>query len=413
MKNYTVIIIGGGPSGISCSHHLKKHNIDHLILEKKDMLQTWKNERWDSFYLVTPNWMTNLPGVEGQIPYNNEFMSKDQIYEVLKAYLENIGPEYLDHVDVMAVKKVKAHYEVNTSKGDFTCEHVIVAAGLFNNPFTPDISKKLPKDIHQMHSINYHSPKDLIEGNTLVVGSGRSGVQIALEIRQLHSSEVYLSVGSLTPLPTIYRNINGVYWLNRLSGYHKGKAFLPYKFEDLQNDNIINKINQTLLNCQREGVQIVGRFTDVNEGKFIFADSLKNSLLTARQKLYEVEAKIDALIHDYNLVVDKAQVEFDFEEIDPHEHDPILSISIEDANIKNIIWCTGYRPDYAYLSLDILDDKGYPVFDEMGKTAENVYFCGMGLSVDKKEASSFGVGLYAVNESAERVVEQLILNLKK
>lgn len=413
MKKYTVIIIGGGPSGLSCSDHLKKHHIDHLILEKKEMLQTWKNERWDSFFLVTPNWMTNLPPVEDLIPYDNAFMSKDEIYNVLKSYLETISPHYLEQVEIETVHKKNAHYEVRTNQGNFECEHLIVASGLFNRPFIPKLGHEIPRSIRQIHSIDYHSPKDLAEGNTIVVGSGRSGVQIALEIRQMHSSEVYLSVGSITPLPTIYRNVNGVYWLNRLSGFHKGKPILPYNLEDLNNDNIVNKINQTLLNCQDEGVQILGRFTDVKADQLIFADSLKHSLLEANRKLIDVETKIDKLITSEALEVSDTHLAFNFEEIDPHEQSPILELSIEASNIKNIVWCTGYRPDYQYLKLDIFDDKGVPILDEFGGTSEHVYFCGMGLSTNKDEASSFGVGLYAAYESAERVVDQLIKNLKK
>ena len=219
MKRHRVIVIGGGPSGITCGYYLSKRGIDYIILEKHEMLHTWKNERWDSFYLVTPNWMTYLPGFENEIPYNNEYMSKAEILNILERYLDYVAPKYAENTDIKSIERVSDLYHVHTNHGVYACEHIIVASGMYSEPFIPKVAEKVPPGIFQLHSSDYKSPNQLKPGNTLVVGSGWSGVQIALEIKQTLGTEVYLSIGSLSPLPAVYKNVHGVYWLNRLSGY--------------------------------------------------------------------------------------------------------------------------------------------------------------------------------------------------
>lgn len=407
-KDYPVIIIGGGPSGISCSQHLKKYGIDHIIIEKKEMLQTWKHERWDSFFMVTPNWMTNLPGVDHKLPYNNEYMSKDEIYLWLKTYMEHVNPTYSDHTTIDLLKKLDNRYHISTNKGVFLTDNIIVATGLFNKPFVPEVSNDLPENINQLHSIDYFNPEQLLDGGTIVVGSGRSGVQIALEIKIETPNDVYLSVGSMTPLPTIYRNVNGVYWLNRLSGYSKGKTILPYKHDDLENKNIHHKIIQNLFSCESEGVELTGRFMTANNQSVHFADNLCDVLEEGAEYLKKVEKQIDDEIHHSNLNFEDVQVDFNLKALDCHRLKPTTQVNITEHNIKNVIWCTGFRPDYSWIDLNIFDDKHMPILQNGYETEENVFFCGMGLHPDKNTKSSFGVGLFAFNESAERAVEALV-----
>lgn len=409
-KIYPVIVIGGGPSGISCSMHLKEHGVEHIIIEKKEMLQTWKNERWDSFYLVTPNWMTNLPGVDHDLPYNNEYMSKNEIYLWLKKYMDYVNPKYSDHTVINRLWKEEGIYNLSTNKGLFKAEKVIVATGLFNQPFIPAISKKIPESVNQIHSIEYFNPKQLLIGNTIVVGSGRSGVQIALEVKKETKLNVYLSVGSMTPLPTIYRNVNGVYWLNRLSGYSEGKEILPYEKKDLENKNICNKISQNLFSCESEGVELTGRLINAGENYIEFKDNLCSVLEEGNEYLTKVEKQIDDNISKSKLNLPYMQIDFNLKSIDCHRLSPTIKLDTKKQNIKNVIWCTGFKPDYKWIDLNIFDETGMPELNHGCSTKEEVYFCGMGLKPDQNTKSSFGVGLYAFNESAKRAVNSLISN---
>lgn len=407
MKLYKAIIVGGGPSGISCSYHLKQAGIEHLIIEKNEMLHTWKHERWDSFHLVTPNWMTNLPGVDHLIPYNNEFMSKSEIEDVLLQYMYYVEPNYVENTHIIHVKKKADHYALKTDQGMFYAEHIIVATGMFNKPFMPELSNQIPDDVYQFHSQGYKNPSQLKPGNALVVGAGRSGIQIALEVSKELQCKTYLSVGSWTPLPTIYKNINGVYWLNRLSGYSTEKERLPYTNQDLLNQNILHKISQNLFQCQEAGVKILGRMIQIKDQSLIFSADLDRTLSTGKNYLKNLEHKINKMVkgEDNSIKYDELKFEDKISEIEIAS--PTI-LDIEKEKIYNIIWCTGFRADYGWLTLDIFNEDGSINLIDGVKTNENVYFCGMGLQPEPGTKSSFGVGLFALVESAERAVKALI-----
>lgn len=413
MRYYNTIVVGGGPSGITCSYYLKKNNIEHLIIEKGEMLQTWKHERWDSFYLVTPNWMTNLPGLDHEIPYNNEYMSKDEILQVFERYLNFVCPNYVENTNIGRISKCEDGYLVETDQGEFKAEHIIIATGMYNNPFVPGISKKIPENVFQMHSSDYRNPDQLKQGNVVVVGSGWSGVQIALELRKTTGRDVYLSIGSMTPLPTVYRNVNGVYWLNRLSGFKKGKAILSYHLDDFKNANIANKLNQNLKQCQMEGVQILGRMIDVEVNRLIFSDSLLKSIEEADDYLDKVKIRIEEHIENEKMVVPNGTLDHYNNRLDSDLLNRITELDLDRHEIGNIIWSTGFKRDYSWIDLPIFNEKGLPVVEDGDSISENIFFCSLGLKVDSKLKSAFGVGLFAINESAERTVQMLLDNTKK
>jgi putative flavoprotein involved in K+ transport len=413
MRYYNTIVVGGGPSGITCSYYLKKYDIDHLIIEKSEMLHTWKHERWDSFYLVTPNWMTNLPGFDLEIPYNNEYMSKEEILFTLERYLSFVCPNYMENTWIGSISKCDEGYLVSTDRGEFISKHIIIATGMYNNPFLPSVSQKMPENVFQMHSSDYRNPDQLKPGNVVVVGSGWSGVQIALELKKLTGHEVYLSIGSMTPLPTVHRNINGVYWLNRLSGFKNGKAVLSYHLDDFKNSNITNKLNQNLSQCQIEGVVILGRLMNVENNQLIFSDSLQKSIDEAEAYLSKVKIRIEEHIKGEHMKVPNGTLDLDNNRLDLELLSKITELDLERSNIGNIIWSTGFKRDYSWIDLPIFNDQGLPLVEDGVTISENVYFCSLGLKVDNQLKSAFGVGLYAIDESAERTVQALFENNNK
>jgi putative flavoprotein involved in K+ transport len=408
MKHYTTIVLGGGPSGISCADHLKKRGMDYLIIERKVMLQSWRHERWDSFYLVTPNWMTHFPGLEDDIPYDNHYMSKNEILDVLEAYLKKVNPNYIENTQVSRVYKENDYYYLETNRGQYQCQNLIIATGLFNEPYYPTLKVHFPSSVKQMHSMDYTNVTELLEGGTLVIGSGRSGIQIALEVKEQTNSSVYLAVGSLTPIPSIYKNINGVYWLNQLSGYNQGPTILPYESNDFEDEKIMKKFAQNLANCQKAGVTLTGRLLDVQENKVIFADNLKQTILDAEAVMKRVERRIDGFIEEKALTVSDTLISMNFERVDIMKLNIVTEVDVEQDHITNVIWCTGFKPDYKWLALDIFKDNGAIDLIDGVKTREQVSFCGLSLESDAGEKSAFGVGLYAVYESAGRAVAALI-----
>ena len=200
------VIVGGGQAGLAASYHLTQHGREHTVLEKSRVGESWRSGRWDSFTLVTPNWMLRLPGFlyAGNDPDN--FLTRDQVVLYLQDYVRLFSPPLRLGVEVTAVERLadRGRYVVSTSTGPLEAENVIVATGLFQTPRVPPLSAKLPSQIVQVHSSRFGNEDELPSGAVLVVGSGQSGAQIAEELNDA-GRKVFLCVGRAGRMPRRYR----------------------------------------------------------------------------------------------------------------------------------------------------------------------------------------------------------------
>lgn len=408
MKTINTIILGAGPSGLSCSYYLMEHNIEHMIIEKNEIMNSWKNQRWDSFTLVTPNWMTRLPGVEDMVPKNNEYMTKDEINRTFDAMVDYISPNVYDKTTVIEIAKKDDIFTVITDKGTFYSYNVIVAIGLFNNPFIPPCSKNLDKNILQIDATKYKNPFELPDGNVIVVGSGRSGVQIAYEIKRLTDKEVFLSIGSLKPIPEIYRQTNGVFWLNRLSGFTEHEDIVQYTAQDTTNSNILSKLYQNLGLCNDVGVNLVGRFNFAHNNDINFGDNLKESLREGEDYLKKMRSFIDEHIDAYKLALTDDMLDFKIPNLDVDNISSITHIDTVESNIGTVIWCTGFRPDYSFIKADVFDSTNRVIHNRGVTACKGLYFSGQELDPGFGEKSSFGIGLFAIRNDARFIVDNII-----
>ena len=174
-SHYSVVIVGGGQAGLSLSHCLQQRGIDHLVIEKRSLVHTWRTQRWDSFCLVTPNWQCQLPGWRylGSDPHG--FMVKDQINDWLAGFVAHVKAPAIEGVTVERVSRVPGSGErdrfiVQTDTGLYTADQVVVASGGYHKPIVPRLAERLPAHIAQMHSAEYRNPQSLPEGAVLVVG---------------------------------------------------------------------------------------------------------------------------------------------------------------------------------------------------------------------------------------------------
>ena len=194
-------VIGGGQAGLAISYYLTRGGRSHVVLEKAARpANAWRNQRWDSFTLVTPNFQVRMPGAEyaGTEPYG--FMSRAEVIEYLETYVARFQLPVRCGVEVREVERLAGAYRLVTSAGTLRAENVVVATGLYQSPKIPPYSAALPGGIRQLHSMDYRNPASLPAGAILVVGTGQSGAQIAEELYQA-GREVFLSVGSAGRVP--------------------------------------------------------------------------------------------------------------------------------------------------------------------------------------------------------------------
>lgn len=206
MEHIDTVIIGGGQAGLATSYHLNQYKRSHVILEKYRIGEAWRSGKWDSFTLVTPNWMLNLPGFAYNGDDPNGFLKRDEVVQYLDDYVKKYNFPIRTGVEVKSVtpENNNAGFKLATSDGNILASNVVIATGTFQKPKIPEVSSKLPGRITQIHSSKYRNPDNLPSGAVLVVGSAQSGCQIADELNE-HGRKVYLSTGRANRLPRRYR----------------------------------------------------------------------------------------------------------------------------------------------------------------------------------------------------------------
>jgi putative flavoprotein involved in K+ transport len=342
------------------SQLLSQRSIDHVVLERHDVGSSWRRERWDSLRLLTPNWQCRLPGraYDGDDP--DGFMTATEVAEFLTSYAKLIEAPIVCGSEVTSVRWADDGYAVRTDEGQWSCATVVLASGAFNVPVVPAFAAEVPTEIAQVSSNAYRSPSQLSTGGVLVVGASASGVQIASEV-QRSGRQVVLAVGEHVRGPRHYRG-RDIHWWMEMSGV------LDERYDEV--DDLVRarhvpsmQLAGTLehatfdLNALRGlGVRFVGRFAGINDGRAQFSGSLRNKCELADLKLGRLLDTFDEWAKDDGL--DGALPpphRFEPTVVDPS---PPLGLNLRSGEIETIIWATGLRPDYSWLDVDVLDEKG-------------------------------------------------------
>lgn len=373
-----VIIVGGGQAGLSASHYLQKLAIDHLILEKNRIGHSWRNDRWDSFCLVTPNWQCRLPDFPYAGPTPKGFMVKDEIVAYIEAFAAKVAPPIREGV---AVRRVAAApggaFLVETTDGDYLADQLLVATGGYDIPIIPPCARSLPPDILQLHSVTYRNPQSLPPGAVLVVGSGQSGVQI-MEDLHLAGRKVHLCVGPAPRSPRLYRGKDATEWLMEMGYYNItiDRHPLGEKAKEKTNHYMTGRNGGHEIDLRKfalEGVALHGSLKDIKGGIVEFADDLKTNLDDADSVYLSIRNDIDQFIARQGLDAPAA------EPFIPLWQPPAGNAPLDcrDAGITSVIWAIGFRPDYSWIELPVFDGRGMPKFKRGVTGIPGLYFIGL------------------------------------
>jgi putative flavoprotein involved in K+ transport len=387
------VIVGGGQAGLAISYYLSQQGREHVVLERaRKAANAWRNQRWDSFTLVTPNFQVRMPGAEygGSDPYG--FMSRAEVVQYFDDYVQRFDLPVDCGVEVFSVEKRRGEYLVRTSEGDYIAENVVIATGLYQSPKIPHLSSAIPQDIFQIHSMEYKNPTSLPEGAVLVVGTGQSGAQIAQELYQ-SGRKVYLSVGSTGRVPRRYRGRDINEWFTLMGKFDMRVEELKTpqaKFD--AHPQISGKNGGQSLNLHqfaRDGVVLLGHARDSRDGKLIIAPNLKETLA----KVDQFETNALRMVDDY---VSRMGLRVPLETIpeleDGYGQETITVLDMKASGISTVIWATGYAFDFSLVKLPVFDADGYPV-QKRGVTGyDGLYFLGMPWLHSRKSGILFGVG---------------------
>jgi len=212
-EHVPAVIIGAGHAGLAMSACLSGLGIDHLVLERGEVANSWRTERWDSLRLLTPNWQSRLPGHRYAGPDPDGFMSMPEVVDFVAGYAKLIDAPVRTQTTVTRLARSDAGYTVETDRGTLATRAVVLASGASNLPAVPAVRGALPEDVASLTPMDYRNPGDLPPGGVLVVGASATGVQLAKEIHDSGRS-VTLSVGEHVRLPRLDRGRDIQWWMD-------------------------------------------------------------------------------------------------------------------------------------------------------------------------------------------------------
>jgi len=389
MKHTDTVIIGGGQAGLAMSRCLFERGIDHIVLERGRVGQRWRNERWDSLRLLTPNWMARLPHYEYTGDDPDTFMTMPEFIRYLEGYAESFEAPVQTGTTVKRVERIDANrLRVVTDRGEWGARNVVIATGFCDQPRLPSFANEVSPGIHQLVPSEYRNPAQLPDGNVLIVGASATGAQLAEEL-QAAGRQVTLAVGTHVRLPRRYRGRDILAWMVEMGAFRAPAS--PGEERQSPPPQLVGgpeNRDLDLGDLQSGGVRLVGRATGVRADRMMFADDLADTLREADAGLAGLLEKIDAYI-DANVQ----------EQVPPgHGVPPVPrlpapgQVVFAEAGIRIVIWATGYERSYPWLRLPILDARG-DIRHEQGITAEpGVVVLGMRFQATKGSNLIDGVG---------------------
>lgn len=388
-------MIGGGQAGLAMSHCLAERAIDHVVLERGEVANSWRTERWDSLRLLTPNWQSRLPGFgyEGDDP--DGYRNMPETIAFLDRYAEVISAPLEIHTRVTQVQAEDGGYLVATDQGEWRCRTLVLASGACNIARVPALNDAVPPAVATLSSMDYRNPEQLERGGVMVVGASATGTQFAEEI-QRSGRQVTLSAGEHIRVPRVYRGRDLEWWMD-VSGVHNERYD---EVEDIARARRIPSFQlagsperKTLdLNALSDaGVKLIGRLAGINDGKAQFSGSLRNVCAMSDLKMDRLLDTFDEWARDNGRGGEVETVHrFPPTRV---EDAPPLGMDLSNGDIKTIIWATGYRPDFSWLDMPVLDRKGMVRHDGgVVEAAPGMYIMGMQFLRRRKSALMDGVG---------------------
>jgi len=403
-EQVTTVVVGAGHAGLAASRCLTERSIDHVVLERGEVANSWRRERWDSLRLLTPNWQSRLPGYcyDGADP--DGFMTMSEVIAFIARFASVANAPVRTQTTVTSVRRTDAGYEVATATGHLRCRSVMLASGACNVSSVPPLRQGVPASIECVTPFEYRNPTQLPDGGVLIVGASATGVQLADEIH--HSGRpVTLAVGEHVRLPRTYRDRDVLWWMDASAVWNQRYDEIDdlTRARRLPSPQLVGTPERRTLDLNAlgaAGVEIVGRLAAVRDGRAQFSGGLRNQFALADLKMNRLLDTFDEWARDRGRDGEVGS----HERFEPTRAPsaPRLQLDLRSGEIRSIVWATGFRPDYSWLDVPVLDRKGNLRHDGGVVDAPGLY--ALGLPVLRRRKSSF---IHGVEDDARELVEHL------
>ena len=391
----TTVVVGAGHCGLAVSRRLTERSIDHVVLERGEVANSWRTQRWDSLRLLTPNWQSRLPGYNYRSHGGTDpdgFMSMPEVIEFVSGYARAIEAPVRTGTTVTSVRPSGAGYIVDTDKGRWECETVVLATGGFNVAKVPELGGSLPAPVSALSAFEYRNPQRLAPGGVLVVGASATGVQIADEVHR-SGRPVTVAVGEHVRMPRLYRGRDILWWMER-------SGLFDERYDEV--DDVVRvrrtpspqlvgtpeRVTLDLNALTDQGVRLVGRLAALRGTEALLSGSLTNKCELADLKLGRLLDTFDEWADESRLDTVGSPERFAPTRV---PESPPLSLDLARGDIRTVIWATGFKPEYRWLDVPVIDRKGQ-VRHDGGVVTDSPGMYIIGLNFLRRRKSSFILG---------------------
>ena len=388
IERVTTVVIGAGHAGLAVSRCLTERSIDHVVVERGEVANSWRRERWESLRLLTPNWQSRLPGFRYDGPDPDGYMTMGEVIAFISRFAAVSRAPVRTQTAVTSVKRTDRGYRVATSGGEIESRSVVLATGACNVPTVPSCRDSAPSAVEQITPFEYRNPASLPDGGVLVVGASATGVQLADEIHR-SGRRVVLSVGEHVRLPRTYRGRDVLWWMDAAGVWNQRYDEIDdlTRARRLPSPQLVGTPARTTLDLNAltaAGVELAGRLSTIRDGTALFSGALRNHCALA-------DLKMERLLDTFD---EWARAHPDGDVGAPERFQPTrvpsqsrLRLDLRSGEIRTIVWATGFRPDYRWLDVPVLDEKGQLRHDGGVVDAPGLYV--IGLPVLRRRKSSF------------------------
>jgi putative flavoprotein involved in K+ transport len=396
MRSAEAIVIGGGQAGLAMSRALRDRGIQHVVLERGRVAERWRSERWESLQMLTPRWMSRLPGWTYRGADPNGYMTRDELIDYLADYARSFQAPVECGVTVTSVARDGTGYRVKTTHGDWWAPEVVIATGHCDLPVVPSFGADLDERIVQIAPARYRRAELLREGGVLIVGASSTGVQLAAEIRAT-GRPVTLAVSRHTRLPRRYRGHDIMAWFDSMGLLNQAADQVPNiassrRAPSLQLVGSPDQRSIDLGTLQDLGVRLVGRASGADGPRMRFASDLAARVAVADRRMADQLASVDAHIRARGLD-DMLPAAEPMQPVRVPDTPGELNLTAE--GIRTVIWATGFRRSYPWLRVPVLDARG-EIRQLNGVTpAPGLYVIGQFFQTRRNSSFIDGVGVDA------------------
>jgi putative flavoprotein involved in K+ transport len=373
------------------------------VLERGEVANSWRHERWDSLRLLTPNWQSRLPGYRYEGPDPDGFMTVGDVVAFINRFASVTRVPLRTQTTVTSLTRTDEGYRVATNNGPMTCRCVVVASGACNKPNVPALHRLVPGSVRQFTPFDYRNPDQLPHGRALVVGASATGVQLAAEI-QRSGRPTTLAVGEHVRLPRVYRGRDVLWWMDASGVWNQRYDAIDdlTRARRLPSPQLVGTPERTTLDLNalaQLGIDLVGRLSMVRDGRALFSGGLRNLFALA-------DLKMERLLDTFD---EWARTTRQDEVGEPERFEPTrvppaspLQIDLRRGEVASIVWATGFRPDYSWLHVPVVDEKGNLRHD--GGVLDSPGLYAVGLPVLRRRKSTF---IHGVEDDARELTDHL------